>query len=282
MTLPTFILAGVEKSGSTSLYRYLHQHPDVYMAPVKEPDFFRRSDPEASIQEYAALFEGATTEAAIGEASVGYFNDVEAPHRIRRILPDVAILLVLRNPIERAYSHYNMLLIHGVAPPPPYADVLMEARRTGDFQNTGVPTSRYADSLARFLDVFGDRVFVHRYEDYRAHPVPFVQQMFEQVGVDPSFVPDLSTSYNQSYRPRSTQLTKVSTQTARWKGTLRRFLPRPLRSWIRSGLARWNEQPVPDLDDTSRQILMDLLRDDIERTESILQVDLSDWRRLPA
>jgi hypothetical protein len=278
MTLPTFILAGVEKSGSTSLYRYLQQHPGIYMAPVKEPDFFLRSDLEASIHEYAALFEGATTETAIGEASVGYFNDSETPHRIQRILPDATILLVLRNPIERAYSHYNMLVIHGVAPPPPYATVLRNALTTSNLQNTGIPTSRYAGSLEAYQTVFGSNLNVYFYDDFRRDPSAFVRQVYSDIGVDPEFVPNLETTYNGSYRPRSGRLSAASFQDATWKRIVRQIMPSRIRLVLRSALTTYNQQPVPRLDDETRQLAYELLQEDIERTETLLQRDLSNWK----
>lgn len=80
--LPTFIIAGVEKSGSTSLYHYLAQHSEVFMSPIKEPNFLNGPNTDAARSQYEALFDGVTTETAVGEASVSYFNDPGSAARI--------------------------------------------------------------------------------------------------------------------------------------------------------------------------------------------------------
>lgn len=248
------------------------------MSPVKEPDFFLNPDATERIEEYADFFRGVTSESAIGEASVGYFNDPATAQRIHSVLPDVQILLVLRDPVERAYSHYNMLVIHGVAPTPPYSAVLRKAQKSGDYRNTGIPTSRYADSLKMYKDVFTDRLNVYFYESYRRNPGGFIQEVYSDIDVDPGFTPDLSTTYNRSYRPRSGRLSAASFQDSFWKRTARQVIPAKLRSTVKSALAMYNQQTVPPLDYETRRLAFELLREDIERTEDLLQCDLADWK----
>jgi hypothetical protein len=276
--LPTFLLAGVEKSGSSSLYRYLAQHPDIYMSPVKEPNYFS-GVPLGPLSEYESLFDGATADQARGEASVGYFNDASTAARIRQVLPDATVLLMLRNPVERAYSHYNMLVIHGAAPSPPYLTVLERARATQSFDGTGVPTSRYADRLSAFMDAFGPNLHVHLYDDYRSDPIGTVQSIFAQLGVDPTFAPDTATSYNQSYRPRSSALSAAASGGGSASRFLRALLPAPARRWARSVVRRFNQQPVPPIEPAAHDLLLDVLRDDIDRTEALLGRDLSAWKQ---
>jgi hypothetical protein len=248
------------------------------MSPKKEPNFFTNSEFISKVDEYATYFSGAATEAAVGEASVGYFNDPATAQRIQSALPNAQILLILRNPIERAYSHYNMLVIHGVAPPAPYADVLRNARNTSNLQNTGIPTSRYADSLEAYQTVFGSNLNVYFYDDFRRDPSTFVRQVYSDIGVDPEFVPNLETTYNGSYRPRSGRLSAASFQDATWKKIVRQIIPSRILSVLRSALTTYNQQPVPRLDDETRQLAYELLQEDIERTETLLQRDLSNWK----
>ncbi|MGQ9662575.1 MAG: sulfotransferase domain-containing protein [Kiritimatiellia bacterium] len=113
MTLPNFLIVGAPKAGTTSLFDYLGQHPEVYTPPVKEPCFFSSGLPAFThdLAEYEALFAGQTTQTAIGEASTTYLYDPDAARRIHDLLPEARIIIMLRNPAERAYSEwaYNAL-----------------------------------------------------------------------------------------------------------------------------------------------------------------------------
>jgi len=147
--LPNFFLVGTPRSGSTSLYHHLDQHPDIFMSPLKEINYFSeelrdryiatelqpsvRKNAEMLRQyldgpllekrfcgyvedwdDYCRLFAGAENESAIGEASICYLWSKTAPERIAARLPDAMILMVLRNPIDRAYSQHLQNINHGM------------------------------------------------------------------------------------------------------------------------------------------------------------------------
>src|SRR3712207_1803805 len=124
MTMPNFFIIGAQKAGTTSLYHYLKQHPQVYMSPVKEPFFFnheigpdgevlkerfggpgRSRNPKfANLEEYCTLFEAVRDEEAIGEASVLYICVPGTAERIERYAPGAKAIALLRDPADRAYS----------------------------------------------------------------------------------------------------------------------------------------------------------------------------------
>src|ERR687894_3261543 len=115
MTMPNFFIIGAQKAGTTSLYYYLKQHPQIYMSPRKEPHFFkgmhselrksgRGLPPVTDLGDYQALFRGVTDEKAIGEASASYLYSPKAPALIKSSIPDAKLIAVLRNPADRAYS----------------------------------------------------------------------------------------------------------------------------------------------------------------------------------
>src|SRR6478735_7459449 len=113
MTLPNFLLIGGAKCSTTSLYHYLGQHPDIFMSPIKEPRYFGSGSrpvtpaPARTRAAYERLFNGVTTERAIGEASPQYLHCADAVDRIADELPDgVRFIVSIRNPAERAYSSY--------------------------------------------------------------------------------------------------------------------------------------------------------------------------------
>ena len=119
---PTFILLGANKGGTTSLWKYLDQHPDVYMSRVKEPMYFSsipeepkgRTDDRWRVNavrtwsEYTKLFEPGRKFSARGEASTGYLRNEQVPARMHSELPDIQLAAILRNPFDRALSHYKM------------------------------------------------------------------------------------------------------------------------------------------------------------------------------
>ena len=116
--MPTFLVIGAPKSGTTSLYHYVGQHPDIFVSPVKEPRFFAfegmtldfrgpgdeelNASAVTSIEDYEALFQGRSTEKAIGEMSHLYLYCEGTASRIRRRIPDLKLVAVLRHTAREA------------------------------------------------------------------------------------------------------------------------------------------------------------------------------------
>ncbi len=122
--LPDFLIIGAAKSGTTTLYKYLCLHPEIYMSNVKEPCFF---DADMSWHKgwdwYRSLFDGARNGQVCGEASTNYtrFPQVPGvPEKISKFLPDVKLIYILRDPVERAYSHYVHMHTKEVFPGKPF------------------------------------------------------------------------------------------------------------------------------------------------------------------
>ena len=132
MTMPNFLIIGAMKSGTTALYYYLEQHPEIYMSPVKEPNFFSSQEREnaagavARIGNYRDLFRGVSGETAIGEASHSYLYEPGAAAEIRRYAPEAKLIAILRNPIDRAYSHFLHMVRSGTEPLDDFAQALQE------------------------------------------------------------------------------------------------------------------------------------------------------------
>ena len=145
MAKANFFLVGAAKSGTTSVYDFLNRHPEVYMSPVKEPNYFSSDikidefsetyrkttflDTEFYFsneelpplqltfvreeKQYERLFEKVETEKVIGECSTSYLFSAKAAEEIHAYNPNAKIVMLLRNPIKRAYSHYIMALKYG-------------------------------------------------------------------------------------------------------------------------------------------------------------------------
>ena len=215
MAKPNFFLAGAPKAGTTSLCSYLAQHPQVFMSPVKEPCYFaaevrpenfaepyREASPNliSDWPSYLRLFQDADAATAIGEASVCYLWSPTAAARIADRVPGARILLVLRDPAERAFSQY----LHGVA----------KGRITGGFgehldaslRDTAgcfCPTypflqfGHYAVQIRRYLAHFpAAQLQIELYEDFQRTPSDFYRRILGFLGVDPDFVPDTSRRHH--------------------------------------------------------------------------------------
>ena len=126
VSLPSFIVIGVAKAGTTSIFRYFDQHPQVYMDPEKGTNYFGYEDARdwqwwdegepprlrhfraKTFEEYEAAFAGATDGLLVGEVSPQYFRSPTAARRMRESLPEVKVIASLRNPAERAFSGFLM------------------------------------------------------------------------------------------------------------------------------------------------------------------------------
>jgi hypothetical protein len=290
MTMPNFFVIGAQKAGTTSLYYYLDQHPEVYMSPRKEPHFFqgmrsefrwpgRRLAPVTDLQDYLALFEGVTNEKAIGEASASYLYSPEAPALIKRSIPDAKIIAVLRNPADRAYSNFLHLVQVGREPAASFAEALQaEDGRMRDkwgpdwyYRQKGF----YHDQVNRYFDTFGrDQVRIWLYEDLRDDPSGMMRDVFAFLDVDHTFVPNMSTEHNPSGVPRSQGLyTWARKLTARNPVLVDRFVPARLRGQLKSRIL---VKPPPFPPEVRRQ-LTHSYREDVLRLQELIGRDLSPW-----
>lgn len=203
--LPNFLIIGAQKAGSTSLYRYLRSHPDVFMPGYKEPDYFVAERNWGEGQPwYEDLFEPGAGAAAWGEASTTYtmyphYDGV--PERIAEVLGDVRLVYVLRDPVERArsdYLHYRF--------PPAAKSRKFFARETLPIERAllenpiYLDTSRYAMQLERYLAVFPrERILVVTTEELAMHRADVVARVLRFIGVDPERAPmPLDEEYNRT------------------------------------------------------------------------------------
>ena len=203
--LPTFLLIGAARAGTTSIHHYLNQHADVFLSPFKEPTYFEvahrngrpypPSHPYASElvytwERYLELFENAGSAHAVGEASAGYLASPQAPRAIFERLPMVLILAVLRHPVDRAYSQFLMFQRMGIEPEAEFEAALAAQQRRLEegwlpyYQYTAM--SMYGASLARYYALFPrGHIRLFRYEDLCADPSSFMRVLFATIGVDP-------------------------------------------------------------------------------------------------
>lgn len=296
MTLPNFLLFGVQKAGTTSIYSYLQQHPQVFMSPRKETEFLGRDPTQptegqpltpggrrqiVTIEDYQALFEGVTTEIAIGEASPNYlFLHEQAVPAIQKYVPKAKLIAILRNPVERAYSDYLMHVREVVGNQKPLAE---QVRLSADSSFT-LLKGRYSAGIKHFLETFGpEQVKIFLYEDLKQDSGALMASLYEFIGVDPEFAADTNQQQQRAAVPKNqsiNQLLRTNNPVRSAVGTLlRTVMPEEQRQKLRSRLISANsagKEALP-LAESDRQLLKDYYREDILRLQTLIDRDLSRW-----
>lgn len=289
---PTFLVVGVPKAGTTTLYHYLREHPEVFMSPAKEPTYFvPRKSRVATWEAYLALFADAGDAKAIGEATPRYFHDPEAMERIAQALPDVQVVVLLRQPVERALSHYLMLTNNRTAlTPEPFSAFFRRHLAEAPGWEHGTPSERprsersiamsfYASALERWFERFGrDRVAVFLQDDLRASPERMMAELYGFLGVDPTFLPDVSRRYNLGQGlPRSGGVQRLVFRQSPAKRLAQRVVPEVARRAVSRILLRLNQSNRQQLSPAERRTFTAVYRNDIQRLERLLDRDLSAW-----
>jgi hypothetical protein len=273
MTLPNFLIIGAARSGTTSLYSYLRQHPDIFMSPIKEPNYYTDPDdllPNAirSRRKYEKLFAGARGERARGEASVRYLNAIAGIDRIHADLPAVRLIVSLRQPADRVYSSYLGRLMGG-----------RETRSSFEVLQPGsdlFETSLYYPKLRRYYDRFpAGQIKVILFDDLIASPQNVLRELFRFLGVDEDFIADTTVRHNPKVVPRSLILNRLFDSALRLVRPLAPewLLSRGLGTTLRGPIVR-NAEPIPP---QLRRRLTEQYRDDIISTGELIGRDLSHW-----
>jgi len=303
--LPDFLIIGAGKSGTTSLDKYLSQHPQIFIPYNKEPNFFgyegrQESDfqnPEdrqhfrnsvTSLDRYTKMFEPATEGQLKGETSNTYLYHAQAPERIKQYIPDVKLIAVLRQPAERLYSRYLHLARENRLPTRSLSDV--KDRNTIWWKrNDLIPEGFYADNIQKYFDLFPrDQFRIFLYEDMKNQQA-VVQDIYNFLGVDASFSPDTSLRYNESGMIKNQTLNKIYGQGGLLSRTLRAVMPNTVMQKIKTNLflkgtitrLRKKNLDKPMMDPEIRRFLTeDVYAEDIRKLQTLLNRDLSHWLKV--
>jgi len=291
VTLPDFIVVGAAKAGTTALYWYLADHPQVFMSRVKETNYFAYGldegghllygDPELhhfpirTIDAYERSFEGAGDARAVGEASPIYLECPQSAGRIRETIPDARIICGLRDPVDRAYSDYLMYLRSRGRRLDPARELTPSAAWARP-DSHWMQISMYHEALRRYFDVFPpDRIFVFLFDDLKADQAGLVRDIYRFLGADDGFVPDFGTPHNVGGMPASMLLERVFTN-----DPLRRavdpWIPKRAADWARRTRTR-NLRRAPRLPSELGKELRERFREDIGQTAELIGRDLSLW-----
>lgn len=295
---PNLFLVGAQKSGTSALAGWLGQHPEVHMTFPKEPGFLAFGEEGytyrdgygrpgrasqyvvTSESDYLALFADATAEQHVrGEASTWYFVRPGMAEKLDRFSPGSKIIIVLRNPVQRAYSAWSHARGDDTEPCESFAEALaMESQRDEPeyllrYHRMGL----YSEDLKAYRAVFGpDRLLVLFYDDMKADPAAFWQQVCTFLGIDAGEEPAYQRQYNRSGNPRS-RLLQTALRSHRLKRTLRAFIPHQFAVRMKNRLDDINLRSFPPMDEETRCALRDYYRDDIAEVARLTGRNLDAW-----
>ena len=264
--LPTFVIIGAMKCGTTSLHQYLDEHPEVCMPREKETNFFvAEKNFQRGLAWYESLFDRPAR--ACGEASPNYSKSCffpGVPERMHGVLPAARLIYLVRDPLARMTSQYLHLVARGQEQRP-----LAEALGERD-NNLYLPLSKYHAELSRFLDWYPlNHVLVLTAESLKSERHSALRRVLEFIGVNPDF----------QGRRSQREYHRTARKFAASCGLLRAIRE---RAWLARWLpARWAlakpEPPRLALPEAVRQWLLDQLRPDVEALRLLTGDPLAGW-----
>jgi len=305
---PNLFMVGAAKSGTTSLYKYLTQHSEIYFSPVKEPNYFsddidifkfspiykkntflkadryfRQQElhelPLAFVRKkehYAKLFEKSNHYKIRGEASTSYLYSKSAAENIYNYNPEAKIIVILRNPMERAFSHYLMAVRYG------YTSLNFKEAVIKDWnkENKGwgiselfIELGLYHDQLKRYFNIFPkEQILVLFFDDLKTEPQKLLDQCYHFLELE-AFRLDDPKAYNTKESPKNIRLNYFLTRSG-LKNTLKHFLSQATKDKLSQA---FYSQSKLQLGKDDFDFLLDFYQDDIQKTAGLLNKNLDHW-----
>ena len=280
---PNFFIVGAPKAGTTSLYFYLKQVPEVYLSPVKEPNYFSVKIipddhyllPIRNKKNYLKLFEKVKDEKAIGEASPSYLEDPETPYLISQDVSDARIIAILRDPVERAFSHYLMMVSQGFEKLSfrKALDDLLTNKTRHEFRHYLTP-GQYSEQIKRYINIFGnEKVKILIFEEFIRDTQKSIEEVLNFLGINKKPSSLVGNTYNPFSVSRGWYADLIMTNTMIRKIGLS-LIPNPdLRQKIKGKLLK--KAKKPEMFSEEREFLQKYYMDDAKKLQNSLN------RKLP-
>lgn len=281
---PDFYIVGAAKSGTTSLFRYLAQHPSIFVPWKKEPHYF--ADPSVhaggeycTLDAYLRLYQDCPRGVRAGDGSTSYLPSRSSAARIKEVRPDAKILVVLRNPVDRAYSHYWHQRVR-FAEEMSFEDAIEDEPRRIE---RGIPygflyvrTGLYFEQVSRFVDVFGANVRIHLFDDLRSDRGTLCRDVLSFLEVEPERHMDTARVHHRSGPLRSQTLGRLLVMPFPGRRKLARRWPQRMKA-LKVAVSQRNVTRPPPMNPDTRLRLTEVVRPDVERLQDLLGRDLSAW-----
>ncbi|MBN1927333.1 MAG: sulfotransferase [Prolixibacteraceae bacterium] len=293
--LPNFLIVGASKSGTSSLYHYLKQHPDIFLSNVqKEGRFFSQmtgnykgpgdniidASITRDINSYKALFDAYNNEKAVGDISPEYlyFHEKAIP-LIKQTLGDkVKIIIILRSPVDRAFSAYTHFK-RDKRETLSFEEALEEEEErkarnwiwAWQYKNSGL----YYKQVKAYLDHFTNvRIIV--FEDFKNEPQNVLAELCEFLEISTNFKFDTSYKYNVSGEPKSKVLYKFETS-RELVNFIKKFIPARFVEKMKKNLTGEKQMVKSEMNNQTRKALINFFRYNILKLQDLIDKDLSHW-----
>lgn len=274
---PNFFIVGAPRAGHTSLYNYLDRVNGIYMSPAKAPGYFLSKDFKEKYdkEKYLALFKDVKDEKAIGEAS-SYMTDSESPKLIHEQIPYAKIIMILRDPIHRAFSHHLQAIRGG------YEDLTFEKAfhqylQTGDksseFYKHVIEPGFYYESVKKFQEIFGKKqVCIVIFEEYIKDTKKTVKNILKFLEIEAELPDNVDEAYNAYSEP----LGKFGTSIVK-NSLINKFAKKVLNKSKRQKILRSvtnKKGKKPKMIDEDRRLLKKIYKNDIQKLMELIGYDL--------
>jgi len=301
MPLPDFLIAGVPKAGTTALHAALVPHPELFLPAVKEPKFFLSdgrpptSGGPGDVQtyqehvwrraDYEALFAPAPAGTLRGEATPFYLYDLDSHARIRALVPDARLIVLLRDPVDRAHSNWTHLWNAGLEPE---ADFLAACRAEPARRAAGwaafwhyVALGRYGEQLRHLFEhVPREQVLLLRYRDLKDAPAATLDRVCAFLGVSTGVLARIPKENVNRHVVEDNPVNRVLRALLRTGGTFGHRFPVPLRLAARGPLLtvlHRKHGPRPVTTPAERAALLPLFAEDIALLQDVTGGSYADW-----
>ena len=287
MKIVNFFIVGAPKAGTTSLYHYLNEYSEIEMSSIKEPNFFSDKALQdqklyyqkkriKTFEEYHALFEKDGT-VLRGEASVSYLFYDDVPKSIFKYNSSAKIIIMLRNPIDRAFSHYMMDYKLGLIKDS--FDKIIYNLSQDDKENLFfqqyIEVGKYAEQIKRYKEVFPkDNIYIVDYDDFKNETSTVVHNITKFLGVvqNPNY--DFSKKHNIYRTPRNVIIRNIYSF-----AIIRQFLSRLLSDKYRHLFKNllFHSDKKAKISEKTRDYLKQLFAHDIRLLSKLLNKDFTKW-----
>ena len=311
---PNLFVVGAAKSGTTYIYDFLDLQSDIYMSPIKEPHYFSKDINKnnfnntyknrnnfnienylktnfqekkhiayiENFKHYIKLFRDSNDCSILGEASTGYLYSKEAAKEIYKFNPDSKVVIILRDPVERALSHWLMDYRLGLSRTHKcFEDILFDYdlgdNLWGGKSHTYIQIGLYFKQIKRFLDIFPEKqIKIILFEDLKNNTSNVLDDLFIFLGLNKKDKVLLNKNSNKGKVPKnrmSNFLFKISNKLI----FIKNLLPIGLLNRIKSLLLTENFSKNEYLSKNEKKYLFNLFKKDITKVESLIKRDLSSW-----
>jgi len=276
---PDLFIVGAPKAGTTSLYEYLKKIPGIYMSPAKEPFYFcKNTIPNYSYapqirdkEKYLNLFKKVKDEKIVGEGSVWYLSDPDSPELIYQQIPHAKIIIMLRDPVERAFSHYLMHAARNLFKTSSFHEQLQQEEKNNvdlSIPNIRLRAGLYCDDIQRYLKTFGaNQVKIIIFEEFIMDTKKAVKDVLKFLGINHELDDFKSEVYNPSAKPRP--IVNYVLNIPAVNKLQHKLIPQYMQQYIKRKLFP-HETEKPTMLEEDRNYLKNYYQNDVENLYNLL------------